>query len=199
MQPYSKKALTPVRYLCDLIGITSQSGVGSSTALDNLHRVIGDRSWRFVSGGDLMRREASNRGMSLECLLGQAKFDSSIDGQLDKRLGRIGRQNHTVIESRLAHLHCQTGFRVLLICPSYEVRAERSDKYAPEDLEKRDKDDHERYARLYPGSMWEDADFDFVLSTQTTPKEEVAARIIEAHRHWKNSLPRESVEFGPAL
>ena len=191
--PYSKVALKPLRYLSDVITITSATGVGSSSTLKALQARLG-MPWRFVSGGALMRTFAKQRGMTIDefAAHNRAHPEEGWDRKLDDMLAGFGRQNFTVIESRLAHSFVPHRVHLLLSCDP-AIRTHRRMRDTGEDFEttlarilRRDDDDDGRYAKLYPGCLWPVADFDVVLDTAKYAVDDVCLQICEAHSTWKS-------------
>lgn len=178
------------RYFSAAVSITSESGVGSSTAMKGLIRKMNGFT-RAVSGGGLMRMRAENLGISIEDLAAEAAAGNYCHDQwLDAQLALFGVQNHTLMESRLAHLWMPMAFRVKLVCP-IDVRAERrasqlsrSVHLVKQEIIQRDVHDNTRYASLYPGCLWGDDSFDVVVNTAERNELEVVNDIINAHKSW---------------
>lgn len=189
---FSKKKLVPKEYLSHVITITSETGVGSSTLLKTLREYYGD-SWNYASGGSVMREKAAGLGMSIEefAEYNREHPEKGYDLECDKMLAAFGRQNYTVIESRMAHMLVPHAFHVRLVCHVHE-RARRRARDEPEipELEirerivKRDHDDSTRLEALYPGCLWEDRDFNLVIDTEQHTPPQVLQFIVEARASW---------------
>jgi len=83
-----------------LITVSGPAGSGKSTLAANLADALG---YDHVSGGDIFRSLADERGVSLVELNQQAEDDEQIDRDLDRRLRSIAREeDDLVLESRLA-------------------------------------------------------------------------------------------------
>jgi cytidylate kinase len=194
---YSREATRPYWFFSDVITITSQTGVGSSTALKKLREFyIEDLRKRFVSGGHIMRDVAASLGMTIDEFAAYNKEHPAEghDKRCDDEIRAYGSQNHTIIEGRLPHAFVPYGFHVRLVCPA-SVRAERRARdlgttFAEElkKIEKRDADDESRYAELYPGSLWPNKDFNLVLDTSACPPELEAGVIVQAHEKWQKKV-----------
>jgi cytidylate kinase len=83
-----------------LITVSGPAGSGKSTLAANLADELG---YDHVSGGDIFRSLADERGVSLVELNQQAETDDQIDRDLDRRLRSTAREaDDLVLESRLA-------------------------------------------------------------------------------------------------
>ena len=83
-----------------LITVSGPAGSGKSTLAANLADELG---YDHVSGGDIFRSLAEERGVSLVELNQQAETDDQIDRDLDRRLRSTAREeDDLVLESRLA-------------------------------------------------------------------------------------------------
>ncbi len=198
--PYSFAALRPRHYLNNVITITSETAVGSSTAIAGLKAEFGDE-WQYVSGGSIMRAFAETRGESIEKFAAHNKAhpEDGYDNKCDQKIAELGRRNKTVIEGRLPHVFVPHAFHVLMICP-VRVRAGRRlaqdlakgravhfDEVLAE-IMKRDQDDNQRYARDYPGCLWPSDQFDLVVSTFDYSKEESLREILSGHTAWQKRM-----------
>ena len=82
------------------ITVSGPAGSGKSTLAANLADELG---YDHVSGGDIFRSLADERGVSLVELNQQAETDDQIDRDLDQRLRSTAREeDDLVLESRLA-------------------------------------------------------------------------------------------------
>jgi len=189
---FSKEARRPRTYLSHVITITSETGVGSTTAINGLSERLGGM-WRYVSGGGIMRRFAHELGMTIEAFAAHAREhpERGFDALCDKAMAEYGKQNYTVLEGRLPHVFVPHAFHVRLMCP-YGTRAMRrykdSDGISRKEVERRirerDQNDRERYDKLYPGWAWPDSDFDCVVPTIGPPKY-VVETILAEHARWQ--------------
>lgn len=154
-----------------LITISGPAGSGKSTAAGALADLLG---YEHVSGGDIFRDLASERGLTPLELNRQAEEDDAIDRDLDRRLRELAKtRDDLVLESRLAGWMAgdYADLRIWLSAP-LSIRAERiasrEDKpidVAREETEARSESEAERYAEYY-GIDIEALDiYDFVLNT----------------------------------
>ncbi|ACV47848.1 MULTISPECIES: (d)CMP kinase [Halomicrobium] len=107
-----------------LITVSGPAGSGKSTLAANLAEKLG---YDHVSGGDIFRSLAEERGVSLVELNQQAESDDQIDRDLDRRLRSTAREeDDLVLESRLAGWMAgdHADLKLWLDAP-LDVRAER--------------------------------------------------------------------------
>jgi len=154
-----------------LITISGPPGSGTSTAA---RRLAADHDLEHMSGGDLFRRMADERGVSLSTLNERAETDDAIDRDLDRRLHTTARdRDDLVLESRLAGWMAgeHADLRVWLDAP-IEVRAERiADReekpvgQAREETEARAKSERRRYEAYYGIDIRDRSIYDLVVNT----------------------------------
>lgn len=111
------------------ITVSGPPGCGATTICERLSTAL---NCGYVNGGELFRRIAEERDMSLRQLIAKAQETDEIDRALDRRLRRIAEEWGTankpfVLESRLAGWIAgnRADLRVWLDAPE-EVRLERT-------------------------------------------------------------------------
>lgn len=154
-----------------LITISGPAGSGKSTAAAALADSLG---YEHVSGGDIFRELADERGLSALELNKQAEEDDSIDRELDQRLRQVAAErDDLVLESRLAGWMAgeHADFRVWLDAP-LSVRAERiatregkSTDLARKETEERAGSEARRYQAYYDIDIDDLSIYDLVLNT----------------------------------
>ncbi|MFB6126149.1 MAG: (d)CMP kinase [Halolamina sp.] len=87
-----------------LVTVSGPPGCGASTLCTQLSEAIG---CPYISGGDIFREMADERGLSLTELTAEAQASESLDRALDRRLRAIAEEwaaanKACVLESRLA-------------------------------------------------------------------------------------------------
>ena len=154
-----------------LITISGPAGSGKSTAAAGLAEALG---YEHVSGGDVFRALADDRGMTPLELNRAAEEDDTIDRDLDRRLRETAREREAlVLESRLAGWMAgeHADFRMWLNAP-LAVRAqriaEREDKSvdrAHEETRARAESEAGRYREYYGIDIADLSIYDLVLNT----------------------------------
>jgi len=154
-----------------LITVSGPAGSGKSTLAASLAAELGVE---HVSGGDVFRDLASERGLTPLELNRRAEEDDSIDRDLDRRLRRIARERDAlVLESRLAGWMAgeYADFRLWLDAP-LAVRvarvADREDKpveTAREETEARAESEALRYREYYGIDIADLGIYDLVVNT----------------------------------
>ena len=83
-----------------IVTISGPPGSGTSTLVGKLAQAYG---WGSLNGGDVFRKEAARRGISVEDLSAAAKGDLEIDRALDSLLQQLmsAEDSPEIIESRL--------------------------------------------------------------------------------------------------
>jgi cytidylate kinase len=154
-----------------LITVSGPAGSGKSTLAAALADELGVE---HVSGGDVFRELASDRGLTPLELNRKAEDEDSIDRDLDRRLRDIARERDAlVLESRLAGWMAgeYADFRLWLDAP-LPVRAariaDREDKSvetAREETEARAESEALRYREYYGIDIDDLAIYDLVVNT----------------------------------
>jgi len=173
-----------------LITISGPAGSGKSTAAAALADRLDDD---HVSGGDIFRELADEKGLTPLELNKRAEEDDTIDRDLDRRLrGDAAERDDLVLESRLAGWMAgeHADFRVWLDAP-LSVRArrisEREDKSV--DLARRETQDRanseaRRYQDYYGIDIENLEIYDLVLNTARLDPDGVVdaiATVVEAY------------------
>ena len=138
-----------------LITVSGPPGVGKTTFASSLADRLG---YDHVSGGDVFRSLAAERGYSLGEFNALAEEDESIDRDLDRRLRETARErDDVVLESRLSGWMAgeHADFRVWLGAP-FEVRVariadreEKSLERVREETAEREASEKRRYMEYY--------------------------------------------------
>lgn len=209
MQRFDRFFVSRLPVFSNQFSITSQTAAGKTTCLKGLREKLeGTAPYRWVSGGALMRAKAESLGMTIEefATFNREHPEEGYDRWLDQTIAVLGQHNWVVCESRLSHVFMPSAFKVLLKCEPME-RARRRAKDNDGDVDKalqkilgRDRDDNERYERLYPGCLWPDSDFDLVIDTthRSDPCQSVN-EILESHRSWLAGKGLGQVSTGATL
>ncbi len=154
-----------------LITVSGPAGSGKTTAAAALAEGLG---YEHVSGGDIFRSLAADRGVSTVELNHMAEEDDSIDRDLDRRLREIASEREDVVlESRLAGWMAgdYADLRFWLDAPlpvrieRVAVREEKSAAVAREETVARAESEAERYHDYYGIDIHDRSIYDMTLNT----------------------------------
>ena len=164
------------------IAISGRSGCGNTTVSKLLSDIL---DLRFINY--TFRSLAEERGVDFLTILAHSEKDDSVDREVDTRQVQLARESSgCVLGSRLAIWMLEDADIKIYLKACPQVRAERIAKREGGDLEKvaaftanRDKQDHERYLRIY-GIDNEDYGFvDLIIDTNNLTPQQIADVIIE--------------------
>lgn len=169
-----------------LIAISGVPGSGKTTVAKLVAARLG---LEHVYAGDIFRRQAETRGLSLAEYLRLAENDSRIDRALDDHMRERARRGDAVLEGRLSALMCDqahaTALRVFLDC-SEAVCAERIARREGgataarlAEIQHREASDRRRYQEIYGVDYHDRTRYDVVISTDTRTPEDLADEIVE--------------------
>jgi cytidylate kinase len=167
-----------------LVTISGPAGSGKSTAAAALAEALG---YDHVSGGDIFRELAAEKGLTPLELNKQAEENEQIDRDLDRRLRQIAaEQDDLVLESRLAGWMAgeHADFRIWLDAP-LDIRAariaDREDKtveQAAEETKARSASENHRYMDYYGIDIEDLSIYDLVLNTARLDPDGVVSAIV---------------------
>ena len=189
-----------------LLTISGPAGSGKSTAAAALAEAL---DYDHVSGGDIFRDLADERGLTPLELNKLAEEDDQIDRDLDRRLREIAAtRENLVLESRLAGWMAgeHADFRVWLDAP-LSVRAERiadredkSVELARRETRERSESEARRYEAYYSIDIEELTIYDLAVNTARLSPEAVIDVILTTVEGYdpagdEGRVPIEGVEY----
>ncbi|WP_299332209.1 (d)CMP kinase [Haloplanus sp.] len=173
-----------------LLTVSGPAGSGKSTTAAGLAEAL---DLEHISGGDIFRDLADERGYTPVEFNELAEEDDRIDRDLDRRLYRIARdRDGVVLESRLAGwLAGDTAdFRLWLDAPR-DVRATRiADREkkpverAREETERREQSERKRYADYYGIDIDDLSIYDLTVNTARWTASDVLALLTNAVKRY---------------
>lgn len=104
-----------------IVAIAGPIGVGKSTVARGLADRLG---YRYISGGEVFRDLARERGISVTDVNRLAEADPALDRELDRRQHELAKAGNCVVESRLAGWMTDADLKVWLRAP-VDIRAAR--------------------------------------------------------------------------
>ncbi|OGE76257.1 MAG: hypothetical protein A3C85_00255 [Candidatus Doudnabacteria bacterium RIFCSPHIGHO2_02_FULL_48_21] len=180
-----------------IITIAGVPGSGKSSTARGVARAL---SFEHFSSGDLFRKMAADRGLSVEEINFAAEKQRQIDREVDDLLVKMGKEkNNLVIDSRMAFHWMPDSFKVFLdLDPQIalertfaqiqkEGRASQDASTIEEVREntlKRVQSEQKRYWNLYHVDITDKKQFDLVVDTGHKSIEEVVSIILEEYQKW---------------
>lgn len=135
-----------------IIAIAGPIGVGKTTVARALAARLG---YRYISGGEVFREIARERGISVVEVNRLAETDPALDREVDRRQQALAGAGNCVVESRLSGWMVEADLKVWLRAP-VEVRAARvarregqSTDAALRELVERERSEWARYKAAY--------------------------------------------------
>ena len=190
-----------------IITISGNPGSGKSTVAKIVVEKLG---LKRVYAGGIMRELALDRGITLEefmaSLSKDPKLEKDIDSKVVERARELEGQGNNVIAEGRTQFHLipesikifikvnqvEGAKRIFNDLQDKETNAERNQEQANsvEEVMKlsaeRDATDAERYMKFYGIDHRDESKYDFVVDSSEIPAEEVAQKVIEFLKTFKN-------------
>jgi len=153
-----------------VITVSGSAGTGKSVNAKSLANKLG---LRLISAGQIFRRLAEEKNLTLEQFSKLAENDTKFDLELDQRIQQEAKKGNVVLEGRLvAWMTKDTGaYRIRLHCP-LEIRikriAEREKRPLHEvegETRSREESERKRYRELYNIDIDDFTIYDLILNT----------------------------------
>ena len=187
------------------ITITGNLGAGKTTIRDELKKL----GYNTLSGGDIFRKVAEEKGVSVVELNEMVKGDPTIDDEIDGMTTRLGKEvDNTVFDFRLGWHFVPDSFKVfLLIDPNvavtrvYEGNARNAENYNSVEecsaaLRKRALIEKERFSDLYGINYYDAANYDLIIESSYATPEEITKEIIRCKELFESGDRSHRIELG---
>jgi len=170
-----------------IISLGGEAGSGKSTVSRLLAKKL---NLKHYSMGDLRKKAAENRGMTMAEYNQLGEEDPSTDKDVDNLQKNLAKEDNFVIDGRLSWFFIPQSIKIYLTAAP-KVRAERVfkdervvERFATiEEAEKailaRDESDAYRYEKYYGLDCNDQNQYDLVIDTTYAPAEEVANQILD--------------------
>ena len=175
----------PANITSMLITISGVPGSGKTTVARLLAARLG---LPHIYAGDLYRKAAVERGVSLEEFNALSEKDHSIDRELDAKMAEYARRGNVILEGRLAgFIALQEGADALKVwlTASDEVRAKRVAQREGKDgttvlqlNRTRQASDAKRYRVIYGFDLDDTSIYDVILDSDDQAPEALAEQIL---------------------
>lgn len=153
------------------IAISGPHGAGKTTAAKALAKRFG---LKYISAGEVFRRMAEERGMTIDDLSRHAESHPEIDRKIDLRTADASRGDDVVIDARLAGWMAKGADIKILLTSPLEVRVKRiaeRERRRNEDVlvetKRRERSEARRFKRFYSIDVNDHSVFDLVLNTES--------------------------------
>ncbi|HUX35518.1 MAG TPA: AAA family ATPase [Candidatus Paceibacterota bacterium] len=180
-----------------IITISGFPGSGKSSTAKGIALRLG---YEHFSSGDMFRKMAAERGISIEEINFTAEKQKEIDLEVDRILADMGKEkNDFVIDSRIAFHWIPSSFKVFLdLDPRTaaertfaQIKKEGRESQAGSSISevydntiKRIESEQKRYRNLYNIDIADKTNFDIVVDTGINGLEEVIDIVITAYKKW---------------
>ncbi len=164
-----------------MVTIGGDIGSGKTTVARALAKKF---KMRHISAGEIFRKMAKERGMSLSEFSRLAEKDPNIDEEIDARqVERAKKRGNAVVDGRLSGMLIEADLKIWLRAP-LEVRAKRvaereGEGYAQalREIKEREESEIKRYLEIYGINMRDLSGYDAVLNTAPWGAKDVVAII----------------------
>ena len=171
-----------------IVAIAGPIGVGKSTVARLVAQALG---YRYISGGEVFREVARQRGISVTEVNKLAEQDPSLDRELDRRQRELAQQGDSVVESRLSGWMVDADLKIWLKAP-VDVRAERLAgregqpvDAARAELMERERSEWARYKETYGIDVDDLSPYHLIIDTTKWSAESIAEALVAMARSAK--------------
>lgn len=190
------------------IAISGDPGSGKTTFARN---VADNTGYNLITTGNMFRKLAADKGLSVNELNELAETDRSIDAEVDDYVRSLNDMpENMVLDSRMAWYFIRDAFKVRLkidldvaVARIFADTAEMRERFpnletAMREVEKRKEGEVARYLRLYGVDISDDKNFDLVINTSYKTQEQVLEEFEAAFAVYKAKREKEAVSGLPS-
>lgn len=185
-----------------IITISGKPGSGKSSTADKVAELL---SYTRHSSGDMVRKELSKNGMTLEEYNKKANTNHSLDTKIDEALRQLREKKDIIIDSRLGFYWIPESFKVYLDLDidlatarifkdtvSNNARSSvGTSSTSLDEVSKQVRDrmltEQSRFRRLYGVDPYDTNHFDFIIDTSRQNPQSVAIAVFDAYKDWLDS------------
>lgn len=188
------------------MNITLTGNLGSGKG--SVSEVFKKWGFGYVSGGDVFRAVAKEKGLTVLEMNELAKKDRSIDDLIDARSTRLGDElDNTLFDSRLAWHFVRESFKVFLLVDtdesarrvfagnSREMEDYANEEECAEGLGQRANLERERFRKLYSIDYYDMNNYDLVIESTNATPEQIAEEIRRSFEEYKKEKFATRVEL----
>jgi len=153
-----------------VVAVSGPHGAGKTTVAKFLAKKLG---LRYISAGEIFRKMAAERGMSLEEFSKYAERNRKVDEEIDRRTIEEAKRGNVFVDARLAGWLLKDADLRILLTASLETRVRRISEREKRPYEevlretlKREKSEERRFRRYYGIDLSDYSPFDIVLNTE---------------------------------
>lgn len=183
-----------------IITISGSIGSGKTSAANRVAELLG---YQRFSAGNVMRKMAADRGVTLGELTAEAVHNPAIDTEIDNALRAAGEGAKLVIDSRLGfhfipdsfkvHIHLPQSVAVERIWQDTQSNPDRAVEHTQsrtdlaEAIAFRTNAERRRYEELYGVTVDNPDQFDLCISSEILNLKQVSQAIVDAYRAWSEN------------
>ncbi|MEM2251067.1 MAG: AAA family ATPase [Candidatus Hadarchaeales archaeon] len=153
-----------------VVAVSGPHGAGKTTVAKFLAKKLG---LRYISAGEIFRKMAAEKGMSLEDFSKYAERNKEIDEEIDRRTIEEAKKGNVLVDARLAGWLVENADLKILLTAPLETRvkriAEREGRLYKDVLRetvKREKSEEKRFKKFYGIDLSDYSPYDIVLNTE---------------------------------
>ncbi|PTD94294.1 cytidylate kinase [archaeon SCG-AAA382B04] len=172
------------------VAISGRAGSGTSTTAEKVAKKLG---MEFIGAGDIFRRMAKQKNMSLQEFGKYAEKNPEIDKEIDQKQREISQKREKiVIEGRLAGWMAEADIKIWLKAP-LKLRAKRVAKRdqithekALKRIQKREKSEKKRYKKFYDINIYDKSIYGLIIDTSKWNQNSVVEIIEKSIKNFSN-------------